>query len=160
MTMVEYPGDYAINMISCMANATSAPLTVYGNWGTLEVLRGPAQAGDSMGDQTRGTRQRTREYASVRAESQFEEEFKNANDGKTEVTIESEEGEDLADNWLNCLRTREKPVYDVLKGYQVMVAIRLGVDSYREGKVKVFDPVTRRVLDEAPEREVYLPPGA
>ena len=24
MTMIEYPGGYAINMVSCMANATSA----------------------------------------------------------------------------------------------------------------------------------------
>ena len=32
------------------------------------------------------------------------------------------------------MRSREKPVYDVLRGYQVMVAIKLGVDSYREGK--------------------------
>jgi hypothetical protein len=31
MTMIEYPGEYCVNMISCMANATSAPLTVYGN---------------------------------------------------------------------------------------------------------------------------------
>lgn len=37
MTMIEYPGDYCVNMISCMANSASAPLTVYGNWATLEV---------------------------------------------------------------------------------------------------------------------------
>ena len=160
MTQVEYPGDYAINMISCMANDTSAPLTVYGNWATLEVLRTAAPVGDSMGDQTRGPRRRSRVYASIKAQRQFEEEFKAANGGTTEATIESEESKDLADDWLDCMRTREKPVYDVLKGYQVMVAIKLGVDSYRNGRVMGFDPVTRRIVDSLPNRQVYLPPGA
>ena len=161
MTMVEYPGEYSINMISCMANSRSAPLTVYGNWGTLEVLRASAPVGDSMGDQTRGPRRGPpRIYASIKAERQFEKEFKEANGGQTEVTIDSEQGKDLADDWLDCMRTREKPVYNVLRGYQVMVAIKLGVESYRQGKVMGFDPNTRRIIDDLPDRPVYLPPGA
>ncbi len=161
MTMVEYPGEYSINMISCMANSRSAPLTVYGNWGTLEVLRASAPVGDSMGDQTRGPRRGPpRIYASIKAERQFEKEFKEANGGQTEVTIDSERGKDLADDWLDCMRTREKPVYNVLRGYQVMVAIKLGVESYRQGKVMGFDPNTRRIIDDLPERPVYLPSGA
>jgi hypothetical protein len=161
MTMVEYPGEYSINMISCMANSTSAPLTVYGNWGTLEVLRGAVSSGDSMGDQSAGPRQRRpRIYASVKAERQFEKEFKEANGGQTEVTIDSDQGKDLADDWLDCMRTRQKPVYDVLRGYQVMVAIKLGVESYRQGRVMGFDPATRQIIDDLPNREVFLPPGA
>ena len=113
------------------------------------------------GDQTRGPRRvQGRDVAVIRAERQFVEEFKNANDGKTEVTIQPEESEDLVDNWLNCMRSREKPVYDVLKGYQVMVAIKLGVDSYREGKALAFDPNTRKVLSKLPERKVYPPAEA
>jgi hypothetical protein len=114
-----------------------------------------------MGDLTRGPRgPRGREVAVIKAERQFLNKFKEANEGKTEVTIEPVESEDLADNWLNCMRSREKPVYDVLRGYQVMVAIRLGIDSYREGKALAFDPASRRVLSKPPERKVYLPPGA
>lgn len=160
MTQVEYPGEYCINMISCMGNAQSAPLTIYGNWGTLEILRREEQAGDDMGDLTRGRRPRQLEYAVVRAERQFQDQFKEANGGQTEVTLEPEESQDLVDNWLDCMRSRQQPVYDVLKGYQVMVAIKLGVDSYREGRVMAFDPATRRILDQPPPRPVYLPPGA
>ncbi len=54
--------------------------------------------------------------------------------------------EDLADNWLNSMRSRQAPIYDVLKGYQVTVAIQLGVQSYKEGRAMGFDPVARRVL--------------
>lgn len=163
MTMVEYPGDYAINMISCMGNSQSVPLTIYGNWATLEVLRNvPEAAGDSMGDQTRGPQQRRapRLYAKITAERQWENEFKEANGGKTEVIIEDEESDGLVDNWVNCVQSREKPVYDVLRGYKVMTAIKLGVDSYRLGKVMAFDPVTRRILEEPPVRKTYVPQGA
>ncbi len=161
MTMVEYPGEYCINMISCMGNQESAPISVYGNWGTLQIVQTRMQAGDSMGDLTRPTRGGPgREVAVIKAERQFLNKFKEANEGKTEVTIEPAENEDLADNWLNCMRTREKPVYDVLRGYQVMVAIRLGVDSYREGRVMAFDPSSRRILSKSPERKVYVPKGA
>ncbi len=160
MTMVEYPGEYCINMVSCMGNTESAPLSIYGNWGTLQIVQERVQAGDAMGDLTRGPRRRSREVAQIKAERQFLSKFKEANDGKTEFTIEGEEDEDLADNWLNCMRSREKPVYDVLKGYQVMVAIKLGVDSYREGKTMAFDPGGRRILSKSPERKVYLPQGA
>jgi hypothetical protein len=160
MTMVEYPGEYCINMISCMGNAESAPLSVFGNWGTLQIAQQRVQAGDAMGDLTRGPRGRSREVAVIKAERQFLNKFKEANDGKTEVTIEGEQDEDLADDWLDSMRSRRQPVYDVLKGYQVMVAIRLGVDSYREGKALAFDPASRRTLSRPPERRVYLPAGA
>jgi predicted dehydrogenase len=160
MSTVEYPGDYSINMISCMANSTSVPLTVYGNWGTLEVLQTQAPAGDAMGDQTSGPRPRPRIYAAVKPERQFEKEFKEANDGQSEVEIQSERGKDLVDDWLDCMRTRETPVYDVVKGYQVMVAIKLGVDSYRTGRVLGYDPRTRQVIQDFPERKVFLPEGA
>lgn len=161
MTIAEYPGEYCINMISCMANAESAPISIYGNWGTLQIVQERVQAGDAMGDQTRGPRRQFgREVAVIKAERQFLNKFKEVNDGKTELTIQQEESEDLVDNWLNCMRTREKPVYDVLRGYQVMVAIKLGVDSYREGKVLAFDPVSRRTLSKPAERNDYLPQGA
>jgi predicted dehydrogenase len=163
MTMVEYPGDYCVNMISCMGNEESAPITIYGNWGTLQIVQPPAQM-DSMGDQTRAPRQAQQRFprsqAVIKAEREFINEFKAANDGKTEVVIESEPSDGLSDNWLNCMRSREKPVYDVLRAYQVMTAIKLGVDSYREGKALAFDPASHRILPKPPARKVYVPAEA
>jgi predicted dehydrogenase len=161
MTMIEYPGDYSINMVSCMANATSVPVTVYGNWGTLQVQEGPALM-DAMGDQRRAPtdqpRTRPRQAAIVRPERQFLEEFKQANDGQSEVTIEGEPGPSLGDNWLDCMRAREAPVYNVLRGYQVMVAIALGVESYRRGRVMAFDPA-RQIMLPAPPPHREFPPA-
>ena len=36
-----------------------------------------------------------------------------------------------------------------------MTAIKLGVDSYREGKMMLWDPVAERRIDEAPARKEY-----
>jgi predicted dehydrogenase len=162
MTMIEYPGDYAVNMVSCMANGQSVPMTVYGNWATLQIAE-PQMAGNSMGDQRRGAAPspgRRTQTAIVRAERPFVKEFQAANDGKTEVTIESERGKDLVDDWLDCIRTRETPIYNVTRGYQVMVAIALGVESYKAGKVMAFDPKSRRVLSSPPQHKEYLPQDA
>jgi hypothetical protein len=161
MTMIEYPGEYAVNMISCMANQTSAPMTVYCNWATVQVGE-PQMAGNAMGDQRRagGPGGRRMQTATVRAERQFAKQFQEANDGKTEITIESEPGADLVDDWLDCMRSRGTPVYNVMRGYQVMVAIGLGVESYRTGKVMAFDPASRRVLSSPPRHKEYLPQDA
>lgn len=163
MTMVEYPGEYCINMISCMGNAESAPVTVYGNWGTLQIVREQIE-GDpnlSSGDPSRAARRRQpRTVAVVKPERTFLKEFKDANEGKTEVRLEPGERPDLVDNWLDCMRSREKPVYDVLKGYQVMTAIKLGVESYRQGKVLGWDSSRRRIVKDLPARKAYLPQGA
>jgi len=159
LTLIEYPGDYSINMVSCMANATSVPITIYGNWATLQVLEGPA-AMDAMGDQRKappGSQRGPRAVAVVRAEKQFIEEFRAANDGKTEVTIEPEPGPGLTDDWLDSMRSRKAPVYNSLRGYQVMAAIALGVESYRTGKVMAFDPVRRQRLETPPPHPEFPP---
>jgi predicted dehydrogenase len=160
MTMVEYPGEYAINMVSCMANSQSVPLTVYGNWGTIEVLEGRAAMG-SMGDlRQSATGPRPQQVAVVRPERAFTKQFREANDGQTEVKIVADAGKDLADDWLDCMRSRETPVYNATRGYQVMVAIKMGVDSYRAGRVMAFDPASKKILPAAPPRKEYLPADA
>jgi predicted dehydrogenase len=165
MTMIEYPGDYSINMVSCMANATSTPVTVYGNWATLQILDNAPSNMDAMGDQRRAPssaeRQgRSRTAAVIRPERPFLKDFREANDGKEEVVIESEAGPSLGDNWLDCMRTREAPVYNVLRGYQVMVAIGLGVESYMKGRVMAFDPVKQTVLAAPPPHKMHPPSEA
>jgi predicted dehydrogenase len=164
MTMIEYPGDYCVNMISCMANATSAPLTVYGNWATLEVLEGQS-AMSSMGDQRHSdpaqpAQARPRTMAVVKPEPEFLNEFKQANGDQTEVSILPEDGPTLGDNWLDCMRTRQSPVYNVLRGYQVMAGIALGVDSYRTGRVMAFDAAKRVASPTPPPHKEYPPPEA
>ena len=55
-------------------------------------------------------------------------------------------------NFLQCVRTRQKPIFDAWFGYQVMVAISLGVESYRAGRMMGFDPESERILADVPAR--------
>lgn len=55
-------------------------------------------------------------------------------------------------DFLQCVRTRQEPIFGAWFGYQVMVAIRLGVDSYRDGRMIGFDPQTERILAEIQPR--------
>ncbi len=55
-------------------------------------------------------------------------------------------------DFLECVKTRKQPRLHAEFGYQVMTAIKLGVDSYRQGRVMAFDPETEKVLDAPPPR--------
>jgi predicted dehydrogenase len=166
MTILEYPGDYCINLVSCMANSTSAPMTVYGNWATLEVQEGRPPMGSAAserrpeaapGGQAPAPPPVPRGSAVVRAQRDFVKEFRDANDGQTEVVITPEPGPTLGENWLDCMRTREAPFYNVERGYQVMAGIALGVESYRSGRVAAFNPA-RRAMSMTPPPHKEFPP--
>ncbi len=51
------------------------------------------------------------------------------------------------ENFLACVRTRQQPRLNPTLGFQVQAAIRLGVEAYRESKVKIFDALRQRVVE-------------
>ncbi len=59
------------------------------------------------------------------------------------------------DNFFACVRSRKAPHLNAQLGYQIMVAIRLGVDSYRERQTKLFDPQARRPAAKLPARQMW-----
>jgi len=128
-TLIEYDG-YFVNLASSMASSagnTGMPTMVYGHEGAISFLPGAIE---------------------VRPEYQFAAKFKEAT-GAEVLRVEVEQGNVSADhvaNFLECIRSRRRPAFDAYFGYQAMTAIRLGVDSYRSGRMIAFDPDTQRVL--------------
>ena len=53
-------------------------------------------------------------------------------------------------NFLECMRTREKPHLDANTGYHAQAVITMAVRSFREGKVLYFDPQKEEVVYEPP----------
>lgn len=151
MTTIEYPREYAVNMVSCMGNQSSAPITVYANWATIQIVPRATAPGQRAGEM----------QAVITPERAFAAKFKEANDGQSEVTLTTDEPtEDLIDNWIGSIRSRKTPIYDVMKGYQVTAAIQLGVQSYREGRALGYDPTSRKVVTRLPGRREYDPAGS
>ena len=137
-TVVEF-GTHYVNLSASMASSagnTGMPIMVYGHEGAISFLPGAIE---------------------VRPEYQFKSKFRDAT-GRETLRIEVQQdsvNEDHVDNFLNCMRERTKPAFDAHFGYQVMTAIRLGVDSYRSGRMIAFDPHAQRILPSPEPRPGY-----
>ena len=55
------------------------------------------------------------------------------------------------ENFLRCVKTREKTVLDALTAYKAMTTIGMSVQSYREGRTLYFNESTQRVTDKPTE---------
>jgi hypothetical protein len=135
---IEYANFY-ITLSSSMANAAATkyyPEVIYGHKGTIlferdAVVVVPEEPG----------RRAARDAAPPQP--------------KRYAVERGETGRAHTDNFLACMRSRNQPALNPELGCQIMTAIKLGVDSYREGKVKFFDPRTERVMDRGPARPGY-----
>ena len=85
----------------------------------------------------------------VKAERQFQKEFREANGGKTEVTIEPEAGPSLGENWLDCMRSRKKPICDVEIGCRSVTVCHLGNLAYWNRRRLKWDPKAEKFLGDA-----------
>lgn len=116
--IIDYPSDHSIVLTSSMANRQGAPELIRGHEATM-YFESPGIV--------------------VRPEDEFKEQ-------RPEVKVTSEPRASHMDNWLECIRTRNKPALDAETAYRIMVAIALGVQSYRGEKVMKFDPEKQRVV--------------
>ena len=147
----EAPDTYAMNAeyddfyISLSSSAASgaanrhhAP-TIYGHEGTIVFVNGAIE---------------------VRPEAPFRAKFEKAT-GKKELRIEATPSGNLEvrmahmENFLASVRSRKQPVFDAHFGYQVMTAIKLGVDSYRRGEIMGFDASSEQVTHGRANRPGY-----
>ncbi len=137
-TTVEY-GDMVVNLVG--ASGSQAP----------NLLHGPAIFGQ------RASISLSPGVVEARPERLHADEFRRRS-GTDLVRVEVDNRDQQTArtahmrDFIGCVRTRGKPIFDARFGYQVMVAIKLGVDSYRSGRMMSFDPLTERVLDLAPPR--------
>ena len=70
--------------------------------------------------------------------------------GTLEMKLECEPRESHMENFLRCVRTREKPVLDADIAYRAMVTIGMSVQSYREGRMLYWDAASEKVVAEPP----------
>jgi predicted dehydrogenase len=137
-TIIEYPNFY-INISASMANAAPGryfPEVIYGHKGTIVFGRNkvivapePAVAPDPAAE-------------SAKAAKEYE-------------ALPFNIGRAHTDDFLSCMRSRKQPILNPELGYQLMVAIKLGVDSYREGRVKFWDEAKQSAADKGPHRPAY-----
>ncbi len=143
MTLIEYP-SFTIDLAGCMANSSMGRLhseVIYGYKGTITFRRGQVVLTPEsvfLNPQERSAGTPPVKTFDVPPRKQYAVDIGNCR-AHTE-------------NFFECMRSRKQPNLDAETGYMVMVAIRLGVDAYRQGAAKLFDPGTQKVIGKPPAR--------
>ncbi len=132
-TQIEYP-EFYITLSGSMANAAGGKYhgaAIYGHEGTIKFEGASVVVTPEKLDKTRAAEPKVYEYPAA--------------DGRARHFAH-------ASNFFDCMRSRKAPNLPAELGYQIMAAIGLGVESYRERRAVLFDPRTRRQTDKLPER--------
>lgn len=147
--LAEYPEGHSLVLSSSMANSQHIPGLIRGHEGTIimvehgkfeeptpdilvrpEIVRlpDPANPGEFKGDGP----------------------FPGYKFGSDEIKIPVEQYDMMQahiGNFLQCMRTRQKPHLDVETAAHAQILISLAVDSYRDGRVKYWDEKSWKAVD-------------
>lgn len=132
------PVAHTVLLISVMVNDVGVPDIIRGQHGQMEPV---SKAGGEFG----GAGWRFSEQAA------WKDEFRKANadksaEGSFEVAAPgSQGGRDLQDNWFDAIRGKGKLHCNIDLGCSTMVAIKMGVEAFRQGKTYSWDAKTERM---------------
>ena len=125
---IDYPGEFTIFLESVLTNDSVIPTKIYGQYGTIEFTGNAEMTGN--GD--------------------FQQEFRDQNQGYDEVSLHSENRRgshtDMEFNLINAIRKDEKLFCNVELGCAAMVAIKMGVEAYRQNKAFMWDAQKEKVM--------------
>lgn len=136
-----YAKGHSIVLSSSMANSQHIPGLIRGHEASLIMVE-------------HGRFEGVAPYITVRPEKRVISADYKAKWGEDEIKIPVADKDAMVahvDNFLSCIRTRQKPQLDVETGARAQVLISMAVQSYREGKVLYFDEKRWKVVDKAPK---------
>jgi predicted dehydrogenase len=120
---LDYPQEFSVLLVSTLTNDTQLTDRIYGKHGTLDLGGQPT----------------------LRANGDFREEFKAKNDGREEARLATQPRRDQVGNFIDVVRGKGTLHCNVELGAATMVAIKLGVEAYRQRKTMNWDPAKERV---------------
>ncbi|MFC1541822.1 Gfo/Idh/MocA family protein [Candidatus Latescibacterota bacterium] len=126
--IVDYPSEFTVLLASILTNNTQLPTRIYGQHATIEF------------DQE----------AKLTANGDYKQEFMDSHDGMNEVILPSENvggtSADMERNFINAIRQDEKLFCNAELGAATMVAIKMGVEAYRQNKTMMWDAENERIV--------------
>ncbi len=141
--IAEYPEGHSLVLSSSMANSQHIPGLIRGHEGTIIMVE-------------HGKFEEPTPDISVRPElvelpgGDKRGPFPDYKFGSEEIKIPVAQYDMMQahiGNFLQCMRTREKPHLDVSTAAHAQVLISMGVDSYRDGRVKYWDEENWKAVD-------------
>ena len=130
-----YPKGHQLVLSASMANSQHIPGLIRGHDASLIMVEHGRFEGYSP-------------FITVKPEKKVISEAYKAKWGSDDIKIAVEENNTMqahVGNFLQCMRSRQKPRLDVETGARAQVLITMAVQSYREGRVLYFDEKTWKV---------------
>ena len=140
--MAEYAAGHSLVLSSSMANSQHIPGLIRGHLGTIIMVDHGMFERPTEFITVKPEVKRRRENGEVKMEPIGGPDYL-AKFGQEEVKIPVDLSKDMMtahiENFLDCMRSRQKPHLDVETGARAQAVINLAVQSYREGKVLYWD---------------------
>lgn len=139
--IAEYAKGHSVVLTSSMANSQHIPGTIRGHLGTIILVE-------------HGQFEGTAEYITLKPEKRVMTPEYEAKYGTQDQKIALETKDSMTthvDNFLSCVRSRQKPTLDVETAARAQVLITMSVESYRQGRVLYFDEKNFKVLPTPPK---------
>ncbi len=133
----DYPKEHSIVLSSSMANSQHIPGLIRGHEASLIMVEHGRFEGHA-------------DFITVKPEKKVISADYKAKWGEDDIKIQVEDDNPMqkhVGNFLDCMRSRQKPTLDVETAAHAQVLISMAVQSYRRGQVLYFDEKTWKVSD-------------
>ncbi|MDQ6699330.1 MAG: Gfo/Idh/MocA family oxidoreductase [Acidobacteriota bacterium] len=139
--LADFAKGHTLVLSSTMANSKHIPGLIRGHEGTIIMV----EHGQFEG--------KTDHITVIPEPRVMNEEYKSKfGDKEFTIPVEAKDAmETHVANFLDCMRTREKPTLNVDTALRAQVTISMSVQAYREGKVLFWDEKKMKVVDKAPK---------
>jgi predicted dehydrogenase len=132
---VDYP-TFTVQLACSVASGIGAPLVIHGSEGTIQI----AEDSESLSNTA----------IKVIPDREYLDDFKKkTGQDKLDipVTVSARGSHPHMENFLDAVRSRKDPNLPAELGYRAMVAIRMGVDAYRQHDTLFFDAKRERATN-------------
>jgi predicted dehydrogenase len=135
--LAEFPQGHSLVLSSSMANSQHIPGLIRGHEGTIIMV-------------DHGMFERRTDHITLKPELRVvDDAYKSKFGSDPEIRIPIEQKDEMVvhiTNFLDCMRTREKPTLDVETGFHAQATISMAVQSYREGRVIYWDDKNQKAV--------------
>jgi len=137
--LADFSKGHSLVLSSSMANSRHIPGLIRGHEGTIIMV-------------DHGQFEGRTDHITVIPEKRVIGEAYKAKFGENEIVIPVEPKPESAhmQNFLDCMRSRQKPVLDVETGYRAQVTISMAVQAYRENRMLFWDERAEKVVSKPP----------
>lgn len=136
--LADFARGHSLVLSATMANSRHIPGLIRGHRGTIVMVEHGRFEGQT-------------DYITVESEPIYREPFIREYGTETvQIKVEDRGRDAHMKNFLECIRTRERPRLDADTAYRAQVTISMGVMALRRGKVLYFDPDLEEVTENPP----------